>query len=81
MQESSDATYATVQLLLNIEQIWIQYPRVSTIYTDPNSLLIGDSVEVNITDVSCVVEPPTSVLTLDHSHHILQSLQVKKGYR
>lgn len=64
--------FVIVEVLLNIKQISEAYPHVSTLYTNPASYLRCNNLEIAMSDVISVSQPPPIVLTMDQSCHILQ---------
>jgi len=69
-----------VEMLLTVHQIAIECPRVSTLYTDPESLLRYGTTEVLVNDATSLLPaPPSSVLIIDSSALLFPlSLQVIK---
>lgn len=69
-----------MEILLDVNQISIKYPRVLILYADPESLLKDSHYDIMVTDVLSLLSPPTIVLTLDSSSQILQQLTLQVSY-
>ena len=63
-----------MEVLLDVNQISIKYPRVLVLYSNQESFLRDSLVEIMVTEVLSRLLPPTIVLTLDSASQILQQL-------
>ena len=65
--------WATLDILLNMDQFWIKFPNITCLYPEPLSRVISGQIEVNISDdVHLDIElPPTNLLNVDVSSSTL----------
>lgn len=79
-QEGSVDVHMQVEMLLNVSQIWIECPNVSTLHTGMDSFLRYKQIEIVVCSVSAVIPPPSCVLILDSSTNSLLQLQIQVRY-
>lgn len=65
---------------MDINQISIAYPGVSTLYTDRESYLKHNVIEIAVSDVLSLTPPPTIILNVDISLQILQQQRLKVSF-
>ena len=69
-----------MEVLLDVNQIWTEYPGVSTIYTDPKSFLIHGPDDIAVEQVLAQIQPPSIILALDASSRSLHQLTLNVSF-
>lgn len=69
-----------VEVLLDVNQIWTEYPAVSTLYTDPESVLVHGPDDIRVEQVLAKIDPPSIILTLDPTSRTLHQLTVSVSF-
>lgn len=72
----SGEKYVLVEMLLSVDQVWVECPNMNTLYMNMDSLLRYRSIEILLHNVTLIVSPPVSVPVVDPSTNSPQKLTV-----
>ena len=76
IQEEFLDVFASIEVLLSLDQFCSVCPRANVLYCDEGALVQHHIQEINISNVTAVVQPPSLVLQWDDSTCTLQRMSV-----
>ena len=76
-QEGHQGVMVEVDVLMNLNQFCRAQPHASTFYSDPQSYVRQGRMEIGLSAIVSVVEPPTIILDWDPRTFTLQQISVQ----
>ena len=64
-QEGDSSVWADVDVIVNLEQFWKEYPDINCLYLEPSFYAVSSQMALNVNRILDVCIPPTKLYKVD----------------